>query len=333
MLSRLFSALKYTLVIVLIARADGAWAIENTLVLYPSIKPRVNDGRLEISLHQLARIIAPREIRESLGEAVVDLGPINETRQFGKAQLIARIAQIDELQRFDVVGPMNVRVNMPQESVNDKSDEVVAEAERYLLSHAQQHWPDAYRNIALQLVSDRNQLDLNGISGWYFDASHLNALRRRTQVWLVAERNGKEARVSLWFKATGEVKVWRAIDNLDAKNQAEQHLFAEGWADISQVDPIEVAEPSSALRLTVAIKHGDALQKHYLESVPAVQFGDQVRVMSEVGSVRVVTLAKVTRTADVGDRIMLESLSSEEKFEVIVVGPDQVELAVTESQQ
>ena|GEM_PF-4497913 len=333
MLSHLFRRLKTALVIALIAGVDGAWAIENTLVLYPSITPSIHDGRLEISLEQLARIIAPRDIRESLGEAVIDLGAITESSQFSKAQLIARVAQIDELQTFDVVGPMVVRVNIPNESASDMGDALVAGAERYLMAHAEQQWPDAFRNIALQLVSDRNQLDMHGITRWYFDASHLGAFRRRTQVWVLANRDGKETRIPLWFKVTGEAKVWRAIDDIDAKTPAQPHRFVESWAEISRVDPIDVAPPSAALRLTTPIKRGDVLQKNYLEPIPAVQFGDQVRVLSAVGSVRVMTLAKVTRTADVGDRIMLESLSSEEQFEVLVVGPDQVELAGTDSHQ
>ncbi len=326
MLTHLLSPLKIVAVIALSIAASGVWAIENTLVLYPSITPTVTDGRLAVPLERLARIIAPRERRDALANIEIDLGLITDKSAYSKSKMIALVRQVADLEDFDIVGPMSIRVRMPKQVSNESFDQQLSQARQYLAAYADEQWPGAYRNIVLQIVSERSQLDTADIEQWRFDASHLAAFRRRTQIWALSSRDGVDVRIPLWFKVSGEAKVWRSVADLDAKTVVATHHFIKSWAPISEVDPINLAQPNADQRLTIAIERGDVLQKPYLEPVPAVQFGEQIQVTSTVGSVRVLTLATVTRTANVGEYIMLESLSSEEQFEVLVVGPDQVEV-------
>jgi flagella basal body P-ring formation protein FlgA len=95
--------------------------------------------------------------------------------------------------------------------------------------------------------------------------------------------------------------------------------FIPDWASIAAVDPSDLAAPVENYRLTAALKSGDILTGRHLEKIPAVDFGDHVRVILQSGNIELITEAKAMRTAYAGDRITFQSQSSGEEFEALVI--------------
>ena len=302
-------------------------ALEPTLVLYPVVElPVVVAGAASptIAVSRLARVVAPRAEREALRAASVPVSALEGRGRLDKAEMAALLHAVPGLEEFAVVGPASVRVQAQPSP--QRSALMLDEAGAFLHQYAAAAWPDRYRNLSFVFVGKQGAVPLGADAQWRFDAAGLAQLRRRTPVWLVLDDAGKTERLPLWFKVGGEVRAWNAIDDLPGHTIAGENLFAEGWADIAQVDPAALAAPAPDQQLSVALKAGDILVARHLERAPAVQFGADALVVSRAGGIEITATATALRTGFVGDTIALKARSSEEEFDAVVTGQNRVEI-------
>ncbi len=289
--------------------------------VFVSVYPRVRieaDAQGRVELGKLARVIAPqREQRRSLQALQVPVGQLRHRESVSGPRLRALLADLPELAGAEIVVPDTVAISAARDS--GRTQEAMAAAALELRKYAEATWPGRYRNLEFSLLVGERALALGPETAYHFDFSALQGLGRRTPVWLVMESRGREERAALWFEVRGETLVWQALADMQVRDAAAGAAFAERWRDIGEADRGEPAAPAADQRLVAAMQAGDILTADHLELAPAIDYGEDTRVVSRVGDVQIMTVATALETAFVGDLVYLRSKSSDERFQARVV--------------
>ena len=75
------------------------------------------------------------------------------------------------------------------------------------------------------------------------------------------------------------------------------------------------------MRTRTRVMAGRQVDPRMVEQIPAVERRDQVHIRAEIGRVAVSTLGEARESGAIGDRILVENLSSGEKVLAEVMGP------------
>lgn len=301
----------------MIALPGAAWSLDNLLVLYPRVGLNPAGAETSVPLTKIARVIADDGVRSGLEALSVPMSSFIGQSQVSSRELGLQLQRIPELRDFKILGPETVLIELRAATVG--VERMLEEAATALRQHVLGSWPTQYRNLEFTFVGQPQRLPVYADSRWSFDLSDLSSLRRRVALWVEIDNGRRAQRVPLWFQVSGEVVVWRSIQSLPPRTPVDGFQFVPDWADIAAVDSSNLAAPMENYRLTGALKSGDILTDRHLEKIPAVDFGDEVRVILLSGNIELITEAKAMRTAHAGDRINFQSLSSGEEFEAQVI--------------
>jgi len=315
--------------------ARAAPALDDLLILYPVIRFESGlDGAGTMALSKLGRIVtADKRLAESAAALQIPMTGIPESGKVSRETLAKLIRQTRVLAHFKVLGPEAIVIKSVASTA--AVERLLLEAGDFLELYVASNWPQRYRNMSYRFVGHKNRIELDANSRWSFQTDALTVLERRTPLWVEVEEDGEKHRMSLWFAVTGEVSVWRAAIDLEPQTAVTHQWFYRDWASLQEVNPAQLAAPTSELRLVSGLQGAAVLTSSVLEPIPAVEFGEQAQVIAQNGSIRIVTSATVMRSAMIGQRVTLKSHSSNEEFEALVIAPKLVEMtsptAVTEA--
>lgn len=207
------------------------------------------------------------------------------------------------------------------------SEQIRATVERILLAQARQDWPDATIKVT---VSIDPRLRLSTCE----DLEVL--LRGQQQVGRVhvAVRCGKPQSWSVYLPADIEVSARVLVaarplvrgQQLNADDIAEALMPLTGRAmQLVSRDSIRGLSPKRP------IAKGALLTLPLFSRTPAIARNDVVRLLSEIGSIRIETKGKAIDGGQVGEQVMVENLTSGRRVAAWVVGPGIVSTRPQES--
>lgn len=295
------------------------------LVVYPviDIDPRAGESLL---LDQIARVVDTTTPKppNPLTEFELTLPNFGDRSSVSLGEVRLWLNSIAELQQFEVLGPERIRL---QAAVSEgQVAEVIAAGAQALHQQVSSRWSEEYRGLQYRFLGKPDELRIYDDTTWEVNASHLATLGRRVSVRLTIERNGALQTLTLWYGVSGEVRAWRAVDDLDLHQPVPPELFRLGWVSLSHRDAQRLAQPHSGHRLTVGMRAGNVLTTQVTEPIPAVEYGQAVSVRVSAPGLQVTTMATAQQTAAIGDAVKVASQSTDEIFEALVVAPGIVEI-------
>jgi len=303
----------------LAARAEPA----PLLVLYPVISAekvvQSASGRY-LKLEDLGRIIVDDGYDVELLAAIrIKVGEGGKQESLEKKAITAQLARMPALSAAQIVGPDLVRFSTPPS--DSRVTSMLEQAEKYIQAQSMSGSGLTFRNLEINYIGPRDRLDVSEDSKWSFSLDAGAGISRRTLLWVDLSGNGTTKRQALWFGVSGEVLVWRVAERMEAKTPLREQGVYQEWLALNLLRAVPVAAIPNDMRFVSAVEPGAVLTRAMVEFTPAVEFGQETRVIVQSGPVRITTSAIALQTANVGERIALKSVSSDEQFEALVIAP------------
>ena len=295
------------------------------LVVYPVIDtdPRTGESLL---LEQIARVVdtTTSQSKSPLSEFELTLPDFGDRSWVSLGEVRLWLNSIAALREFDVLGPERIRLHAAVSEGHVA--EVIAAGAQALHQQVSSRWSDDYRGLQYRFLGKPDEIPIYKDTRWEVSAAHLTTVGRRASVRLAINRDGAHQTLTLWYGVSGEVRAWRAIDDLDPYQPVPPELFRLGWVSLSHRDAQRLAQPDSDRRLTVAMPAGNVLTSQVTEPIPAVEYGQAVSVRVSAPGLQVTTMATAQQTAAIGDAVKVASQSTDEIFEALVIAPGIVEI-------
>lgn len=257
---------------------------------------------------------------------VLPLGSF-ESRQYIQGAVIKNAILAGLGAGDDVLVDINAppRVVLKFKAGADISASVVSVAKKALEAHLNQHYQKSY--ISLTITPEINydgelRFVPRGIAG---------LVKNRTAVWVdVFNEGGLVQSVPVWFEVQAQMDVLVLKSAVARGDVVSRKHFVIKSRDINGL-PAEVVrinemsdEQFGDFVYSGNVLEREVLDRRLIKKVKAINFGDDVKVISKSGRVSITTNAIAQGSAEIGDNVKLMAVESKEIFTGKVVARKQV---------
>lgn len=134
------------------------------------------------------------------------------------------------------------------------------------------------------------------------------------RVWAEISVDGKHYQTyPVWFDVSARMRVYVLENDVNRGGRLE-HSGKMMMTDLKSIGAEYVTENINSVRAKHALKVGNVLMKDDVEAIPAVEAGEIVNVHSKSGAVTIVTKGYAVNDGDVGEIVLLRSLTNAGEF-------------------
>lgn len=287
--------------------------------LYPQIG--IHDGN-HLRLLDVVRVSDDLASELLLADKIVvlDETSLEQIRQTGvitKAQLAAYLnVQVKGFDRVKLIGPEKIRLEFREK--HQPVNEVKALALSSIAAHLDARFT---KGLVVEYVGPERSLYFNTNAQLIATVKvQTPALPKRVQVMFVESQGTRVRHRAVWFEVNYQLQVLALKGDVLAKQDLSYDQVVSVWKDNHDI-AVDVITDASALkqRFIGDYQAGRIITASMLENIPAVDYGQQVAVAVNMGNVRIETRGIALQTAEIGDNISIESLSSGETFMAKVI--------------
>lgn len=151
--------------------------------------------------------------------------------------------------------------------------------------------------------------------------------RPRIQSLVFFECNGSQRAVPVWFAASVEGPVLRALKPIQSGHVFGSGDFEMGTGTVSRPRPtVSSLLDGTRYRAVRSIEQGDALSEGAFELAPDVVRGQELVVMAREGAIGVSTNAVSREDGMLGDIVKVKRAGSEIELEARLISPERAEV-------
>lgn len=292
--------------------------VEDVLYVYPKVS--ILEASESVMVKHIFRNMEKYAELKSIQNKVVTFSSdmMGQAKDLGwvdkKLLLTAVKQQYPQLNPYIVHGPQRIFVRWvgqyyDQKALLDKAKLAINNALPTLVRHVNIQYLGNMKNL-LVAKKDRFELSLVNQSG---------VIPLRCGLRLTTYGVEKTRSRVLWFNVFFETPVKVLKDAVLAKMEYEKAVFVEQWLSNKDIKGAKLANMHKAMRFTASHAAGTLVTESMLEPIPAVDYGANIQVLAKFGAIVIRTKALAMETANIGDLVRVESLSSGEHYSARVI--------------
>lgn len=310
------------------------------LVLNSSVSISYARQQLEIVLHDKAVV---NGFNYTLGDIAKIKATDERTREILNSLIIGlspRVGYFGKATRSDISARIETLIPGSYGSINWHGAVLVKLKRRARMYPASDYLSIARKRLELFLTVNSHEFSIHTV-GEYRDLKlpqgELNiiprlqkkdlSIRKRMNIWLDVHIDNELYRsILIWFSVEAYDNAWVVKRDLPGGYVIDETVLRMQPANLTESKGrvLPVTAPLSGMRLRSAIKLGRVLTEELLEPLPPVFSGQRVQVGASVGDIQLTTFALALEDGEMGEKIQVKKLGSDEKYLVSVIGNGRV---------
>ncbi|WP_299581604.1 flagellar basal body P-ring formation chaperone FlgA [uncultured Microbulbifer sp.] len=307
---------QYKFLIIFLITASSVTAEEVKFKLYPIVNQETDTvyvsslGKAKPKLNEDYRITIPDAIK---------LEATKKGYWVNKSDLSSLINNLYPKEKIKILGPQRIKVRCPMLRV-DKT---------LILSNIEELYRKkiiAGDDIAVDSIDTLPKVNLCVRPGKTLVKRFSNGkIRSREAVNITFESEGKVvSSFPLWLSLSHQSKALISIDQYKKGTLSNKIRVTQRQTDVAKLNENIISEIPSGMRLKKNLSPDEVITVGMFEAVPEVEIGSQVKIVSIVNAVRVITTGVALSDGKIGDLVSVKLKNGKSMFKAEVLQKGEV---------